>query len=386
MPTSVSLGDRSVGEFRGPLLAIALAEAPVVPGVLAELDSLLGGAIARAIDSRDFRAAKDELFYLSGAQSGPRTVALIGMGKVTDRPGSVRRAAALAARQAMKLGVEDMGFHVAELDAREIEAAAAGLTIGSWEYTDLKTPPPEEEKRRPLATASILGAIATGADAALAIGVAIGAGHSLARTLAMMPGNLCTPDFLAKTAAEIATPEPPPEPLKTSVQLTSGDIVSRLETEAAKLAADLAEKASELTGVRTEISRRYGKCQTALDRLAKALVEKRWFTIEASMAVEQSDLDGLGDLLCGHFYEKANYDFAQTRQGLPFAVEMPVERHMEHFGGRSGEKAWLLLIEFSGRFFRAEVGRRRVAALDKEISELARSMAYLWGHTCRARP
>ena len=204
MPTSVSLGDKSVGEFKGPLLAIALAETLLVAGVLPQLDTVLGGAIARAIDSRDFRAAKDELFYLSGAESGPRTVALIGMGKVTDRPGSVRRAAAIAARQAMKLGVENMGFHVAELDAREIEAAAAGLTIGSWEYKDLKTPPPEEEKRRPLATASILGAIAPGADAALAIGVAIGAGHSLARTLAMMPGNLCTPDFLAKTAAEIA--------------------------------------------------------------------------------------------------------------------------------------------------------------------------------------
>jgi leucyl aminopeptidase len=35
-------------------------------------------------------------------------------------------------------------------------------------------------------------------------GEAIGQGHSLARRLQMMPGNLCTPEFLARTAREIA--------------------------------------------------------------------------------------------------------------------------------------------------------------------------------------
>jgi leucyl aminopeptidase len=47
--------------------------------------------------------------------------------------------------------------------------------------------------------ARILGANATG----LTSGIAIAEGHGLARTLGMMPGNLCTPDFLAQTAREI---------------------------------------------------------------------------------------------------------------------------------------------------------------------------------------
>jgi leucyl aminopeptidase len=38
----------------------------------------------------------------------------------------------------------------------------------------------------------------------LATGKAIGDGHNLARRLAMMPGNLCTPEHLAQTAADIA--------------------------------------------------------------------------------------------------------------------------------------------------------------------------------------
>jgi len=203
MPATVSLGDKSVGEFSGALLAIAVAESPTLPGPLADLDKSVGGAMQRAIDARDFRAGKDELFALSGPANGARRVLLVGMGKVADRAGSIRRAAAVAARQGMKLGGGDLGFYAGDLDEREVEAAVVGLTIGSWEYKELKTPPPEEERRNPLTSATILGA--AGATGSLSAGQAIGAGHSLARTLAMMPGNLCTPEFLASTAADIAS-------------------------------------------------------------------------------------------------------------------------------------------------------------------------------------
>ncbi|MEP6905377.1 MAG: leucyl aminopeptidase, partial [Gemmatimonadales bacterium] len=87
---------------------------------------------------------------------------------------------------------------------RDVEAIVAGLIAGGWEYKDLKTPPPEDERRAPLTRATILSADNDEARRGLGAGAAIGAGHSLARTLAMMPGNLCTPDFLAGTAREIA--------------------------------------------------------------------------------------------------------------------------------------------------------------------------------------
>jgi leucyl aminopeptidase len=126
------------------------------------------------------------------------------MGKVTDRAGSLRRAAAIAARQAMKLGGGDVAFYAATTDAREIEAVTVGLIAGSWQYRDLKTPPADDEKRSPMERATILVDEMGSAQAAVDSGTAIGEGHSLARTLAMMPGNLCTPEFLAKTAEEIA--------------------------------------------------------------------------------------------------------------------------------------------------------------------------------------
>ncbi len=204
MPASVSLSGGEITDFAGALLAIALPENPNVDERYAQFDRAAAGAVTRAIETRDFRGARDELFHLTGPDAGPRRVLLVGMGKVVDRPGSLRRAAALAARQARKLGTGELGFHAFDLGDRETEAIAVGLLAGAWEYTDLKTPPPEAERRAPLERTVIIGRAADDSERALSSGQAIGAGHSLARTLAMMPGNLCTPDFLAKTASEIA--------------------------------------------------------------------------------------------------------------------------------------------------------------------------------------
>jgi len=203
MPASVSLTHSAPEDYKGALLAIALSDKSDT-GALSGIDAALGGALARAMESRDFRAAKDEIFHLGGSATGPRRAILIGMGKTADRTGSLRRAAAIAARQAAKLGSGEIAFHGGALDQSEVEAVAEGLLAGSWEYKDLKTAPPEEEHRVPVAEASIFVGDSDEARAGLAAGQAIGAGHSLARTLAMMPGNICTPEFLASTGVDIA--------------------------------------------------------------------------------------------------------------------------------------------------------------------------------------
>ncbi len=203
MPATVSLHTSGLEGYKGPLLAILLPDQPDV-AALAALDATLGGSIGRALESRDFRAARDEVFHLSGTAGGARRVMLVGMGKLSDRAGSLRRAAAIAARQAGKLGGGELGIFAGESSAREIEAVTVGLIAGSWEYKELKTPPPEEEQRKKLGNAYIIAAETPDSRAGIAAGEAIGAGHSLARTLAMMPGNLCTPEFLAKTGEEIA--------------------------------------------------------------------------------------------------------------------------------------------------------------------------------------
>ena len=183
-----------------PHLAIALPAGTSAPaGKLMDLDKALGGALRRTLERRDFRGGRDETLHLSGAATGPQRVLLVGLGKPADRAGALRRAGAIAARQAGRMGADSLAVHAGALDATETEALAVGLAAGAWDYTDTKTPPPAEERRAPLTSARILGADAKG----LANGIAIAEGHGLARTLGMMPGNLCTPEFLAQTAREI---------------------------------------------------------------------------------------------------------------------------------------------------------------------------------------
>jgi len=204
MPVSVSLGAGSVADFSGPLLALAFAELPSLAGGLVDLDRAMGGSLQRAIEMRDFRGARDEVLHLTGPAGGPRRVIAVGMGKMTERPGAFRRAAAIAARQAMKLGSAELGWFHGELDERETEAVTVGLIAGAWQYRDLKSPESDDERRQPLEKATILTSSTNSSRRGVATGEAIGAGQSLARTLAMMPGNLCTPEFLARTGEEIA--------------------------------------------------------------------------------------------------------------------------------------------------------------------------------------
>ena len=153
---------------------------------------------------KDFRGSRDEVLHLTGVAKGPRRVLLVGMGAVTDRKAALRRAATLGGRNAHRLGVGEAAWYSEQITPDEIEAVTVGLIGGSWEYADLKSPAPEAERKKPLEKAIILASNTDDSRRGLASGQAIGEGQSLARRLAMMPGNLCTPDYLAQTASDIA--------------------------------------------------------------------------------------------------------------------------------------------------------------------------------------
>jgi leucyl aminopeptidase len=187
-----------------PLVAVILDEGLAVPPGLAAADAAGGGQLRRAIDTRDFRGAKDELLHVTLVGDGPRRMLLVGTGTVTDRPNSLRRAAALAARQAVALGVGELAVFAPDLAERDVEGIAAGIYAGAWEYTELKSPLPEKEKRDPLEIALIMTPDSEDARRGLATGIALGEGHSLSRRLAVLPGNIATPDYLADTGREIA--------------------------------------------------------------------------------------------------------------------------------------------------------------------------------------
>lgn len=203
MELPISVLPLEAGAVRSPLLAIALPKGGELPTGLEPFDRAAGGAISLALEIGDFRGARDETLFLGGYQGGPRRILLVGMGEIAHEGPSVRRAAALAARVASRVGVGALALAMPSVGPERAEDAAAGLSAGAWSYDDLKTPPPEADRRAPVTEAVILAADPDAAAPAAARGQAVGAGQGLARRLQMMPGNVCTPQYLAATAREM---------------------------------------------------------------------------------------------------------------------------------------------------------------------------------------
>ncbi len=189
-----------------PLLAIVLnTDVAASTSSLAAVDGVLAGAISRTIARRDFRGNRDEAMLLVGNDSGIQRVLLVGAGKAAKSGfAAARRAAAISARQAVKLGTGSLHILLPSATAEELEGIAAGLALGSWEYADLKTPPAESDRRAPLKSAVVITNDSDEARAAVENGIALAHGQAVARRLGMMPGNVCTPDTFEEIGREIS--------------------------------------------------------------------------------------------------------------------------------------------------------------------------------------
>jgi leucyl aminopeptidase len=187
------------------LVAVLLPALTEVPRALASLDKALAGALERVISRRDFRGTRDEVMHIEGGGGRIMRVMLVGYGAPpADVGGALRRAAGLAARQAQRIGVKTLSLWAGANDAHALEAIGIGAQLGAWEYVDLKTPPAPADDRARIDSIELLVNDARRGARAAAAAQAIGEGYALARRLAMMPGNLCTPVFLAETAALVA--------------------------------------------------------------------------------------------------------------------------------------------------------------------------------------
>ena len=202
MALTLALRDGDAADIDTPLLGVLLPAGNELPTALSQLDQKLSGALSRSLKRGDFRGARDETLHFDGATSAAGRVLLVGMGTPTEPAASYRRASALLGRRANGMGAGAVAVIAPGSDDDAVESIAIGLSMGPWEYIDLKTPPPEADRKKPLTKATIIADPKSAKDA-LSRGEAIAAGYDVSRRLAQMPGNLCTPDLLAKTATEI---------------------------------------------------------------------------------------------------------------------------------------------------------------------------------------
>ncbi len=204
MSLTLQLSHLAPADVTTPLLVVVLPQPPVMTDTLAGIDAAVGGALGRSLARRDFRGSRDETLTLIGGEQGVQRVVLVGRGSTPLTRASARRAAAVGARQAVKLGTGALHVYVVDASDDAIEGAAIGAAAGSWEYPDLRTPAPEADRRAAVTTATILAADTDGARAAFAAGSAVAQGQALTKRLGQMPGNYCTPETFVEVGREIA--------------------------------------------------------------------------------------------------------------------------------------------------------------------------------------
>jgi leucyl aminopeptidase len=118
--------------------------------------------------------------------------------------GRLRRAGAIGRPSGESARRRKLAFFAGPLTGRRGGSRGArprGRIEGTLKNS--KTARPTDEQRAPLTDATIL-ADGAAAEAGVRAARAIAEGHALARRLGMLPGNVCTPDYLADTARDIA--------------------------------------------------------------------------------------------------------------------------------------------------------------------------------------
>jgi leucyl aminopeptidase len=204
MSFSLQLSHAAPSSVESPLLAIVLCQDPSLDDAVRAVDTPLAGAIQRSIARRDFRGGRDETMLFVGGDTGAQRVLLVGRGSAPLTRAVARRAAAIAARQAGKLGTGAMHILLSGADAEAIEGLALGAAAGSWAYPDLQTQPPEKDRRARLESVTVLGADTDAVRASFAAGAAVSEGQAIAKRLGMMPGNVCTPETFVEVGRDIA--------------------------------------------------------------------------------------------------------------------------------------------------------------------------------------
>lgn len=176
-----------------------------------QLDKACGGLISAAVRDGDITGSLGQsLLLLTGKDSGAKRVLLVGGGKqgALDASGSKQLIATLVkGLQASK--AKDACVYLDEVRGKSLSSAQLCADLAtqaerasySYKRTVSKPKPGLSLSRITVNTSALSGKLA---KAALQCGQQIGAGINLARELGNLPGNICTPSYLASEAKKLA--------------------------------------------------------------------------------------------------------------------------------------------------------------------------------------
>ncbi|MFZ9677288.1 MAG: leucyl aminopeptidase [Quisquiliibacterium sp.] len=201
-----------------------------------ELDDVLHGEITAALARNDLaaKAGSTQMVYSPAARTA--RVMLVSMGKdakISERAfreaarGAIRQLGTLSATDAVSL------LHAVDVDGRDLDwRLAEQVTIARdlvYRFEVMKSRKDDQPVRPDALALLVSGAQASNAKRAIAQAQAIANGVDLARDLGNLPGNVCTPTYLADSARKLG------RKFKMKVQ-----VLERRQMEALKMGALLA--------------------------------------------------------------------------------------------------------------------------------------------------
>jgi leucyl aminopeptidase len=207
-----SVKSESLDQLSTPCVVLGFYQKrKLTPSALA-LDEKLDGLLQKLLKRDDIDGKPGDVLSLAHVPGGAiDRIVLVGLGKKEElKPGSYRKALAAAAKALKESNAKQVVslLHEAEVAGRDvgwnIRQCVEILEAALYRFTQLKS---ENENHKPrLAKLHFLvdgdEALAT-AKRAIRQGQAIANGMNLAKELANLPGNLCTPTYLAEQAEKL---------------------------------------------------------------------------------------------------------------------------------------------------------------------------------------
>jgi leucyl aminopeptidase len=207
-----SIKSGSPGKHRTGCVVVGVYEGRRLSAAAQDIDAASGGYLTEVLRRGDLEGALGKTLLLhSVPKLAADRVLLVGLGRERDFNEAAYRTAVSAAGKALRAtGAADATVHLTELALKrrdigwKVEHAVLGLMEAGYRFDRLKSKPAEAKRTLRKVTLRVAqrGELAAG-ETAIDRGMAIAEGITLAKDLGNLPGNHCTPTYLAEQAVEL---------------------------------------------------------------------------------------------------------------------------------------------------------------------------------------
>lgn len=193
----------NVADVQADLLVVFVPSEGALPAATAQADEKVNGQITALREQSVFKGSVAQTLLLPSVVEGQPSLLLVGTGKNALSDMNVKKVAAAVGSQIKSLPYATVAVAASALTVKERSADNVVMLLAQWLneafYEFLGFKQSDAEKVNKVEALLIEGAN----EDALKVGVATAAGSAFTRQLGNLPGNVCTPAYLASKAQQL---------------------------------------------------------------------------------------------------------------------------------------------------------------------------------------